>query len=218
MKTFTLLRYSATALISVLNISSVVAIPGVTSPAYGADLPQEAEYVYDFEQPRKDDGSKVIVPSYSWTYDDGKYDFHAAESHGPHARRAEPPKVPELKYYVLAPAEVQPPAPAQAFILSPITQDTTRVYYRPFLLKTKEDGKPTYVLATAADVRANPKTVAWVPYQVASGTRRPDGALTEAILRPVPNSVAVRDIARVRAQQEILAKKSATATPTKTRS
>lgn len=217
MKTFTLLTYSATALLSALNISSVVAVPQAESPAYRADLPHEAEYVYDFEQVRGDSGSKVIVLSYSWDNGDDKYnyDFSAAEfKSGPHARRAESPKTfytRERVTYVLAPADQQPPPPAAAFILSPVTPDKSRVYYRPFLSKTLRDGTTAYILATDAELRAAPDNAFWRAYQVASETIVPEGVVAK--LSPVPNSYAARDLARVRAQQKvILAGKKTSAT------
>lgn len=211
MKTFTLLTYSATALISALNISSVFAVPE-------ANLPGDVdEYVHSLGQPRGDDSLKVNVPSYSWAWafddDEAEYEFPAAESEsGSHARRAEPANVRDSKeptYWVLAPANQQPPPPGAAFVPSPITQNTGRVYYRPFRSLLTRDGKRLYVLATTAETQANPAKIAWRPYQIASGTRTAKGLLETALLRPVPNSYALRDLARVRAQQEALATNSA---------
>ena len=220
MKSFTFLTYSATALVSALNIASVIAAPGAESPAYGGNLPGDVEkYVYSFGQPRRDDDSKVSVPSYSWAFGDAEYEFPESESKsksGSHARRAEEPKAPVTKetiFWVLAPPEQQPPPPGAAFIPAPTGKRTGLLFYRPYIQKPTQNGKQAYVLATEAETRANPKKIAWAAYQVASAEVGPDGSLRATKLRHVSYSRALLELARVRAQQEALAKKSAMATP-----
>lgn len=228
MQTFAFLTYSATALISALNIASVVAVPGAESPAYKADLPAGVEeYVYSFA--RGDDSQEVTVPSYSWAFgDDAEYKFPVAESEsksGSHARRAEPPKAPatieqisNVAFWLLAPAEQQPPPPAAAFVPAPFKRDPRRVYYRPFQKKPTQDGKIANVPATEPETRANPAKIAWAPYRFAGYKRVPEGPEGKlyAVMNPLPQRYAVKDLAVVREKQEALANKSATATATAT--
>lgn len=199
MKTFTLLTYSVTALIAALNISSVFAVPGAKSPANRVES-------------RGGYGLQVNVPSYSKRNDDDKYEFLATESAGPHARRAEPPATVSNGVYVLAPAAIQPPFPGAAFFRALVAKgDLEQVYYRPYLSKKQPDGKAVYVPATDAEVRAKPAEIYWRAYQLSAGTATPKGRVA---LAPVANSVAAKDIARVRAEQaKIQATKTLTATP-----
>ena len=206
MKTFTLLTYSVTALISALT-TSVVAVSGAESPAPKPDLSLDADYVYDYEF-IKNNGLKFDVPSYSWALgeDDYKYDFveDAAEPHDPrHIRRQAVSQIIVVAenttiFYVLAPAAKQPPRPGVLFITATInSNDTEKVYYRPFVTRSL-DGKPVDVPATPAQTRGDPSKLIWRPYRVFPSAAIP---IRTVALELQPKSVLVKDLERVRAEQ-----------------